>query len=532
MVSKEKAYIGLDIGSSAVKLVEVSVNGGTVYLTRSASLPLGSNTDPVPALQSLFRGRRSSEIVSAASETFVVSRSFTLPVMAGDEFERFLKLHAQEYLPAQSRIEEVSLDYQILQQEVRAEEEVALVLIAACKRQAIREHLTLLHQAGVYPSQVDASAIPLLNTFAFHPAIQSGQPTAILDIGARKTNLLFIENKILKFVTEIPLGGNAFTEVLTTRLGVPLEVAEEEKKKQPGAGEDPKIKEGLQQPLEDLLTEIEKVILYYQPTEEKQVRLSTIILTGGACRTPGLVELLREKFAAEVEIGNPFGALTLKGAPPENPPAFALAVGLALKKVHPEINTINLLPSYDREAIVVIKTKGAMKRYALLGAAALLALLLLLLGGGLFFRHRLQTTETQYRSLRADLDKALALKAENDGMKSRLQLIRGLSLGNSRWSAILFELSKQVPKELWLTELRSEERLAAKGAAEKKEGLSRVPYLKMVGLTYSQDRLKELLSSLSQSKTFGEVELVYAEKGKENPGEGLVRFEIRMKVVP
>jgi type IV pilus assembly protein PilM len=530
-VSKEKTYIGLDIGSSAVKFVEVSVNGGTVCLTRSASLPLDPNLDPVPALQRLLQGKKSREIVSAASETFVVSRFFTLPIMAGDEFERFLRLHAPEYLPAQSRIEEVALDYQILQKDIREDNEVALVLIAACKRLAIREHLTLLHQAGVYPSQVDASAIPLLNTFTYYPTIQSGQATAILDIGARKTNLLFIENKILKFVTEIPLGGNAFTDALVGRLGVSFETAEEEKKKS-GAGEDPKIKEGLQQPLEDLLTEIEKVILYYQPTEEKKVRLSTIILTGGACRTPGLVELFREKFGAEVEIGNPFGALTLKGPPPENPPSFALAVGLALKKVHPEINTINLLPSYDREAIVVIKTKGAMKRYALLSASVLLAFFLILLGGGLFFRHRLQTTETQYRSLRADLDKALALKSENDGMKSRLQLIRDLSQGNSRWSAILLELSKQVPKELWLTELRSEERLAAKGAAEKKEGLSRVPYLRMVGLTYSQDRLKELLSSLSQSKTFGEVELVYAEKGKENPGEGLVRFEIRMKVVP
>jgi type IV pilus assembly protein PilM len=530
-VGKEKAYIGLDIGSSAVKMVEVLVNGGSVCLTGSASLPLGPHSDPVPALQALFRGKKNQEIVSAASETFVVSRSFTLPVMAGDEFEQFLRFNAPEYLPAQSKLEDVALDYQILQKDIREDKEVALILIAACKRQAIREHLTLLHQAGVYPTQVDASAIPLLNSYAHHPTIQSGQPTAILDIGARKTTLLFIENKILKFVTEIPLGGNALSESLSTRLGVTLETAEEEKKK-PGAGEDPKIKEGLQQPLEDLLGEIEKVILYYQPTEEKQVRLRTIILTGGACRTPGLVELFREKFGAEVEIGDPFGALALKGSPPENAPAFALAVGLALKKVHPEINTINLLPSYDREAIAVIKTRGIIKRYTLLVTAVLLALFLILLGGGFFFRHRLRTTETQYRSLRADLDKALALKVENDGMKSRLQLIRDLSQGNSRWSAILLELSKQIPKELWLTELRSEERLVAKGAAGKKEGFSRVPYMRMVGLTYSQDRLKEMLYSLSQSPTFGEVELVYAEKGKENPGEGLVRFEIRMKVFP
>lgn len=529
-MAKAKTYIGLDIGSSAVKLAEITVNGKEVSLTLMASRVLPPGSDPVPILRNLFRDIRGREIVSAASETFVVSRSFTLPVMAGDEFERFLRLHAPEYLPAQSRLEEVALDYQILQQDIREDKEVALVLIAACKRLAIREHLTLLHEAGLYPAQVDASAIPLLNTFAFHPAIQSGQPTAILDIGARKTNLLFIENKILKFVTEIPLGGNAFTEVLTTRLGVPLEVAEEEKKK-PGAGEDAKIKEGLQQPLEDLLTEIEKVILYYQPTEEKQVRLSTIILTGGACRTPGLVDLLREKFGAEVEIGDPFGALTLKGPTPENPPSFALAVGLALKKVHPEINTINLLPSYDREAIAVIKTKNAMKRYALLGAATLLALFLILLGGDLFYRNRLRITETQYRTLRADLDKALALKGENDGMKSRLQLIQELSRENSRWSAILLELSKQVPKELWLTELRSEERLATKGPNEKKGDLSRDPYLRMVGLTYSQEKLKDLLSSLSQSKTFSEVELVYAEKGKDNPAEGLVRFEIRMKVL-
>lgn len=530
-MGKPKSYIGLDIGTSAIKLVEISSRNGGLAVTKLGQRSITPESDPTTILKEMFRGIKTREVISATSETFVVSRSFTFPAMSEEEFDGFLKANSREYLPARSRIEEVALDYQILREEKRGDEEVALVLIAASRKEAIHDHLDLLNQAGLVPSLIDASSIPLFNAFYRHPTIQSGKSTAIINLGARKTNVLLIEDKIIRSVTELPIGGHSVTEALVGSIKVSSEEAENLMR---NSGDPPskEILETMAPALESILSEIEKVFLYYQKSEGERENPECIILSGGACRISGLKERLGERFRAEVEVGDPFEGLTLKCPPPENPSSYALAVGLALKGVYPEVNTIDLLPAYYRDSLEVFRGKKKLKRYAVGACTGLLFALALISGLWLYFRLTYGTFEGKFKALRADLDRVTGLKAENERLKAKLDLIQELSRGRSNWSGILTGVNKAVPKELWLTDLTTGSRLSSKTDSGKGENLSKDYSLRVTGLSYSGERVKEFLSALEREEKFKNVELSFLEKGKENPGSDLVKFELRMEVVP
>ncbi|MEW6687408.1 MAG: type IV pilus assembly protein PilM, partial [Candidatus Edwardsbacteria bacterium] len=381
-----KRFIGLDIGSSSVKLAEITVHKGQITVTKLASFPIKKlskrdttqHGQPITdALSHLFaqEGIRERRVISDLSGVYVVSRSFTFPAMSQEELQKFIRKNAEDYIPAKTSIKQVDIDFQVLREEMKGGEETAEVLIAVAKKEAVKEHIQTLSDAGLCPVIIDASSLSLLNAFVFHPFTTKGKCAAIIDLGAEKTKILIISDAILRFVIETSIGGNEINKHLKRKLKLNPEEIERLKENLTDISDLGKtiifnshlyrtstIRKTLSSAYEKISSEIEKVFTYYQKTNPSSPRIQSIILTGGSAVAYGLSEVIHQKLNVEVQIPNPLDNLKLNVPLPKNPGVYSLALGLALKKVYPYINTIDLLPETVAKEIKQKREKELVRK--------------------------------------------------------------------------------------------------------------------------------------------------------------------------
>ncbi len=328
--------VGLDMGSSSIKLVQLKEIGkGSGYRLETLGVsPLspeaivdGAIMDSglvVDVIQNVFRENKVkvNEVALSLSGHSVIIKRVSLPEMNEDELAESIQWEAEQYIPFD--IQDVNIDYQILQGDMPSAEGTMDVLLVAVKKSKINDYTSALSQAGKAPAVVDVDVFALQNAYEVNYPAEPDLSLALVNIGAGVTNISIMQGTSSVFWRDISIGGNQYTDAIKR--------AEE----QPEEGPE-RLQQIFNQVSQDVASEVQKTLDFYKATSAGEA-VNKIILSGGSCRIPGLQEMLAERFGVPVEMFNPFQAIQVndKKFPPEMiqelAPTLAVAVGLALRR--------------------------------------------------------------------------------------------------------------------------------------------------------------------------------------------------------
>jgi type IV pilus assembly protein PilM len=350
LFAKPKTVVGLDIGSSAVKAVELKRSGKGYKVTAFGAEPIppdaivdgaiidaGSVAD---AIRRVFEGKKafkSKEVCGSLSGNAVIVKKITLPVMTETELAESIYWEAEQYIPFD--IQDVNLDYQILDPGTGPNSRGSMdVLLVAAKKEKISDYTNVISQAGRTPVVIDVDAFALQNAFEVNYGLDAAKVVVLLNAGASAINVNILQGDQSVFTRDISIGGNAYTEAVQKELDLPFESAEQLKKGIPVDGATyEEAQPVLHAVTENVLLEIQKTFDFFKASASTD-QIDRIMLSGGASRVDGFRQMLQERFNAPVEEFDPFRTVTwdskkLAGEPADMAPTAAVAVGLALRKV-------------------------------------------------------------------------------------------------------------------------------------------------------------------------------------------------------
>jgi type IV pilus assembly protein PilM len=279
---------------------------------------------------------KTKEVAASLSGNAVIVKKISLPVMTPAELDESIYWEAEQYIPFD--IQDVNLDYQILESGKTENGGTMDVLLVAAKKEKIADYTGVIAQAGRTPIVVDVDAFALQNAYELNYGFEPGAVVVLLNAGASAININIIAGGQSVFTRDISLGGNAYTEAVQRELNLPFESAELLKKGVPvdGATFDDVVPV-LRAMTENVLLEVQKTFDFFKATAASE-RIDRIMLSGGASRVEGFAEALQERFGTAVEMFDPFRkvALDVKKYSSEQretiAPTAAVAVGLALRR--------------------------------------------------------------------------------------------------------------------------------------------------------------------------------------------------------
>jgi len=348
-LGKKKGLVGLDIGSSAVKAVELKTGGkgGAEYqLVNIGVEPLppeaivdGAIMDSgavIDAIQRLFQQQKikSSDVCTGVSGNAVIVKKISLPQMSPEELSESIHWEAEQYIPFD--IQDVAIDYEVIEGGGGGNMDVLLV---ACKKDKISDYTSVISQAGKSPAIVDVDVFALQNCYEINYGSDPGRVIALLNVGASIMNINIVKGGASVFNRDIAVGGNQYTDAIQKDLNLSFDQAESLKRggRVEGAAVEnlPPI---LQAVSENIALEVQKTFDFFKATSQED-RIDRVFLSGGTSKVQGLRDLIAERFDAGVEIMNPFNNVTYNPRDfdpdfiAEVGPAAAIAVGLAVRRV-------------------------------------------------------------------------------------------------------------------------------------------------------------------------------------------------------
>jgi type IV pilus assembly protein PilM len=349
LFGRSKSLVGLDIGSSAVKAIELrqAGKGYKVAAFGTEAIPPDSIVDGaiidgtavIEAIRRLFATRniKTKEVAASLSGNAVIVKKISLPTMTEAELAESIYWEAEQYIPFD--IQDVNLDYQILDPGTGPESRGSMeVLLVAAKKEKIADYTGVITQAGRAPVIVDVDAFALQNAFEVNYGLESAHVVVLLNAGASAININILQGDQSVFTRDISIGGNAYTEAVQKELDLPFDAAEQLKKGIPVDGASfEEAQPVLRAVTENVLLEIQKTFDFFKATAASE-QIDRIMLSGGASRVDGFREMLHERIGAPVEEFDPFRAIVwdgkkVGGDPTEHAATAAVAVGLALRKV-------------------------------------------------------------------------------------------------------------------------------------------------------------------------------------------------------
>jgi type IV pilus assembly protein PilM len=344
----QKEVVGLDIGSHAIKLVELKHRGKAKELTsfgvqvlQPDAIVEGAIIDAMAvadAISTLVNTQNVKKklVATSISGSAVIVKKITLPRVASpEELHESVRWEAEQYIPFP--IEEVNLDYTILGKATKGE--AIDVLLVAAKKDIVGFYSNAITQAGMKPVLMDIDAFAIQNAFEanYKDVVESNEVVALLNFGASKININIIKGENSLFTRDIAIGGNAITEAIMRDFNLSREGAESVKRGVPAEGVNPNmIQNSVDQILEEISKDVKRTFEFFRATAAEE-EMQRIYICGGAARTPGIKDFLSGKFSIHVDVMNPFRNIKNKLVDTEflneYGPAAAVAVGLAIRKV-------------------------------------------------------------------------------------------------------------------------------------------------------------------------------------------------------
>src|SRR5215467_11422236 len=351
MFSPKRQLVGLDIGSSGIKLVQLKESRGKYILQKFGFKPLepevivdGTVMDEgrvVSAIKELFEETniKVKQVAVSISGHAVIIKKISLPPMPDEELEGQVRLAAEQYIPFD--INEVNIDFSVLPSSEAAgdtESEMSVILVAA-KKDKINELTELVKGAGLLPMVMDVDAFAIENMHAINYPMAQDETTALVNVGASVMNINIVSKGTSLFTRDIPIGGNRYTESIQRELGLSYEEAEAIKKGGRASGNNQAAAQGVIDGVNaEVASEIARTIDYFKSTVSEG-DVQQVLLCGGGAQVGGLVKQLCDRMHAVVQAANPFAGVGTSGSDFEEGGLAELAamsvvgVGFALRSV-------------------------------------------------------------------------------------------------------------------------------------------------------------------------------------------------------
>ena len=346
---KVRSLIGLDISSSAVKMVELGSDGKTGYrveryaievLPRDAVadgniVNLEATAETVRrAWKRLATSTRSAAIALPASHV-ITKKSIVAAGLREQELELQVESEANQYIPF--ALEEVNLDFQIVGPAPSSPDETE-VLIAASRKEKVEDRIAVVESAGLKAVVMDVESYAALAAFDLItkqlPDEGKGQIIALVDIGANVMNLTVLRDGLQLYGREQAFGGNQLTQDIARLFGMTFEEAESEKRR--NNLPDNYETEVLHPFVESMALEVSRALqFFFTSTQFNQV--SHIVLSGGCAVLPGADEAVASRTQINTVIANPFSDMVLSERVKaknllQDAPSLVVACGLALRR--------------------------------------------------------------------------------------------------------------------------------------------------------------------------------------------------------
>jgi len=337
-IYKKKDCLGLDIGTSSVKIVQLKKKKSLTKLVGYQSRPLPDNLiiegiisdhgAMVKIIKSMVaetkEGKFTAEkVIASIPDTNVFTRVLELPKLSEKEMKEAVMWEADQSIPM--AITDLVIDWQVLGPS-HSKEDMNDVLLVAAPLAIVNSYIQLFNILGLQPEAIETSLISVAR--ALVSSKERGETMIVADIGAKRTNL-GIYDSTLRFSDSIDFGGDDIKgDVLPTQKD-----SKKDKKisKLPSSSQ---LDSKTDSNLSTLKNEIIKVIRYHDERASEDRKISKIVLCGGGSNAVGLTEYLANELKMEVKIGNPWiniDTYPIKPVPKTEAPAYANAIGLSLR---------------------------------------------------------------------------------------------------------------------------------------------------------------------------------------------------------
>lgn len=345
---RQKLAVGLDIGSYAVKLCELSETGKNCHQLLklgSATLPEDAMVDGIlqdphavsQVITRLFQNLqiKNKKVAISMSGYSVIVKKINLAVMSDQELAKHIHSEAEQYIPFD--IDDVYLDFQDLKTNTPGSDRTDVMLVAA-KKEVVDGYLSMLKELGLQPVLVDVDAFALENSFAYSGG-GMGENVALVDIGATKMSINILAHGTSILARDVVMGSRQITEQIHQQCGFDPEEAEAVKIGRQGPGEQQAcLEEIFAKNCTQWILEIKKALDFYLAGHAEE-GIDRLVLSGGGSRIKGFSQFLQEETGIKTEIFDPFAtaAVNQNRIDPAYvahiAPEMAIAVGLAIRAV-------------------------------------------------------------------------------------------------------------------------------------------------------------------------------------------------------
>jgi type IV pilus assembly protein PilM len=480
LFGRNRNLVGLDIGDSSIKVVELKDLGkGRGYQVvklgweplSSEAIVDGAILDSqlvIETIQRLFQRLRirNPQVATALYGHSVIVKRISLPTMSEAELAESIHWEAEQYIPF--AIEDVNLDYQVLEGSSLSGEGNLDVLLAAAKKDKINDYVSVITQAGLTPTAVDIASFALQGAFEANYEFEPHQVIALVDIGAAVTSITVLHGGTSVYWRDINIGGNQYTDSIQKELNLSAEQAEQLKRGEELEGITfERVLPILSSVNNDIAAEVQKTLDFFKQISTADEPLDRLYLTGGATQVVHLKEALAERLGTQVEIQNPFRKMPPAGrdVTPEQInqmlPTASVAVGLALRRVGDgKINLLAERKPAKAKASAGLKLEGVGGTQNLL-LAGILIIGFLFAGGWWWVRSaELRAWKTKKAAAEAELVRLKEILKKNEEFKKqkevlehKINLITDLKKKQDVPVHVLDQISKNLPDFLWLDSL-------------------------------------------------------------------------------
>lgn len=345
LFKKEQKLIGLDIGMSSVKFVELDTSGARPVLVAlgRGSLPEDcfagnsiQNIEPVSErIQTLLEANGIQErgIVTAVPGPSVFTKKLKIGKMDPGELRENIQFEAANFIP--HSISDVKLDFHILREIDKKNIEV---LVVAVKNEILESYLNTLAYAGLETAVVDVDYYALQNAFELAYPDHIPKTVALLNIGGRYSSINICRDGQSLFAGDIAVGGKVFRDALKQACGCTGEQADAwTLGRDIPSDKEGAVREAMERAIDSLAADCNRQLSFFWNASGAEEGIEIIYISGGASATPGLREKIAEKTGMECEVFDPFRNIELGGEidaayAKELGPSMAVSVGLALRQ--------------------------------------------------------------------------------------------------------------------------------------------------------------------------------------------------------
>lgn len=356
---KDDRVVGIDIGTSSIKVVELRKQAGRALLSTYGALALGQYAEDgrIGQVTNFDSDTLARALTDALAETKITSTNIVLAIPSASCIIFILQLpasieetHLAMVIPDEAKkfipvpLADVSLDWYVIPRredsgvEARVlsesgDEASMSILVVATLNETIAKYFETMQKTGLPTDSMEIEVFSHIRSVLTRELF----PVLIADIGASKTKLSIVEHGIVETFRLVNKGSQDITRAIAHRTEVSFESAENLKKEHGvvPSPEHPHVADIVKTNFVDIFQEMNATMLAYEKRYNKNI--GKIIFTGGGAMTRGLIEYAKESFSAEIVVADPFekveAPIFLEGVLKATGPEFSVAVGLALKKI-------------------------------------------------------------------------------------------------------------------------------------------------------------------------------------------------------